>query len=184
MSCLRTGHAGKQGRQRVDLWLRRRLGMSTSSPSTDGNHFLLTNTLAKWGQNVQASGSATYTFSHIPGGGWKMTPITSQPESGIVANLVYEYYQRRLFAVSRQPRMANLLCQLDLQITEYALGPAGGPYKTVATEPTEVGTWLRRYLARAVEGRKGCGDRIARSRTHPGSPYADDGSATRISMPA
>lgn len=110
----------------------------TSAPSSDGNHFLITNTLAKWGKNVQASGSATYTFSHKPGGGWKMTPLTTQPESGIIANEMYEYYNEGFsqFLVNREWQTSFGTRSPD---TEYALGPAGGPYKTVATEPTEIG---------------------------------------------
>jgi hypothetical protein len=98
----------------------------------DGEHFVM-GTLSKWGSNVQGD-KTLYLFSR-GSSGWGMTSFTPQPQTGGYEDGVYEAFT---------PDLSRILIERDWftsgnafsPTVEYVLGPAGGPYTAVASEPT------------------------------------------------
>ncbi len=100
----------------------------------DGEHVLM-KTLSKWGQNVSGQGASTYSFTRSAGK-WETSSLSPQPQTGGVLNVPYGFYT---------PDLSQALLDRDWETSvnaasptvEFALGPPGGPYKTVASEPQE-----------------------------------------------
>jgi hypothetical protein len=108
--------------------------------SEDGEHAALEATEVNWGKGP-GSGQSPYFFSRQEGVGWLMTAGTPQRETGVYGNAPQLYSADRLtvaFASSYRTSPGNNSAQ-----QEFKVGPAGGPYKTVASAPsTSVSSWV------------------------------------------
>lgn len=98
---------------------------------SDGEHFLISNASAKFGEDVGSNSVNIYSFSRSPAG-WQMTSASPQPQTGIVG---YSFLQE-----SFGPGLSPLLFQgvrAGSRASEEALvvGPAGGPYTVAASVP-------------------------------------------------
>ncbi len=102
--------------------------------SEEGEHVALEASAVRWGAGPQAGGSP-YFFSREAGKGWAMRAGSPQPETGIAnpfgTNYIYSADLSRVaFEASYEPSAAN-----ESEDIEYRIGPAGGPYRTVASVP-------------------------------------------------
>ena len=100
----------------------------------DGEHFLLA-TLSKWGQNVNGQGPTTYSFTRSAEK-WEMSSLSPQPQTGGVLNKPYRFFTPDLSQVLIE-REWNISLYTSSPEVEFATGPPGGPYTTVASEQQE-----------------------------------------------
>jgi hypothetical protein len=123
----------------------------------DGEHLLFEHTPAKWGQNVGGSffGESTYAFTRTPAG-WAMTSLYPQPQTGGVALSDLPGY--RTFYT---PDLSQGLLEEELYVSppidispevRYELGPPGGPYTVVASEPEEEEEHSGHWVAQSRDG--------------------------------
>jgi hypothetical protein len=109
----------------------------------DGDHVVLKAPQVSWGSGPGAGGSP-YFFSRVAGKGWTMKAGASQPTTG-VDNLTPELYSSDLsqFAFNTEYVTSGVK---ESELIEYKIGPAGGPYTTVAslprTEGDHPGEWV------------------------------------------
>jgi DNA-binding beta-propeller fold protein YncE len=98
----------------------------------DGEHLFMT-TLSKWGKDVSGNGPTTYSFTRTPEK-WAMSTLSPQPRSG-----GEEIYPTGFYT----PDLSQVLVERQWEVSlyagsptlEYELGPPGGPYTKVASEP-------------------------------------------------
>jgi hypothetical protein len=112
---------------------------ATALLGEDGEHVMVRGQGSKWGSNVDAV-SSSYLFSRTPIG-WRMTGVTPQPEAA------QNSYGLGLYnadvtdvgvSVGWSTGTFNLSKELELKI-----GPVGGPYAPVISEPRlSKPTWL------------------------------------------
>ena len=102
--------------------------------SLDGERFFMTTT-SKWGQDVSGASQSTYSFVRAPEG-WAMSSLSPQPQTGGVFNRPYGFYTPELSQVLIE-RSWRTGYDVASPTVEFALGPPGGPYTTVASEPKE-----------------------------------------------
>ena len=100
----------------------------------DGERFFMTTT-SKWGQNVSGASQSTYSFVRTPER-WAMSSLSPQPQTGGVFNRPYGFYTPDLSQVLIE-RSWRTGYDVASPTVEFALGPPGGPYTTVASEPKE-----------------------------------------------
>jgi hypothetical protein len=102
----------------------------------DGEHLFMT-TLSKWGLNVSGNQATTYSFTRTPEEGWKTSSLSPQPQTAGVFNRPYRFFTPDLSQVMIEREWETSLYASSSSV-EFALGPPGGPYKTVASEPMEL----------------------------------------------
>ncbi len=101
----------------------------------DGEHFTLQAPAVHWGAGSGAGGSP-YFFTREAGKGWAMKAGTPQPETGL--DSVYpEMYSADLGAVAFHAEYNTSQSNRSAE-EEFKVGPAGGPYTTVASLPRNV----------------------------------------------
>ncbi len=101
----------------------------------EGEHVALEAEAVRWGAGPAAGGSP-YFFSRQAGKQWAIKAGSPQPETGIAnalgANRIYSADLSQLaFDSTYETSAANKSKNI-----EYRIGPAGGPYKTVASVPS------------------------------------------------
>ncbi len=108
------------------------LGGANLHPGGDGEHAVFEGLTVSWGAGPGAGGSP-YFFAREAGKGWRMTAGSPQPETGL-DNLRPELYSADTDAVAFEAKYDS--SQLgESEMVEYKVGPAGGPYTTVASVP-------------------------------------------------
>jgi hypothetical protein len=97
----------------------------------DGNHFLLTDSTAKFGADSD-SGESSFRFSREPQGGWQIASATPQPETGVNSDEI------RL----QNPDFSEVALEVGWETAPHRssavtleTGPFGGPYTPVVTMP-------------------------------------------------
>jgi hypothetical protein len=114
----------------------------------DGEHFLLYQLYSKWGKDVSSGqNNNSYVFSRTPAA-WRMTSLSPQPQTGGTQNLLATIFTPDLSQFLIEPQWQISLFKRSTTLL-FALGPAGGPYTTVASEPdhrletehAELGSW-------------------------------------------
>jgi len=129
--------ANKEGAQEITDYAN---GFKPETSTADnGESFLLMNSVSRWGINVgggsdPGSSLQVYDFKRTPSG-WETVSFNPQPQTGQVENNLYHMFTPDLtsFLVERQWNTGLA----HSRFKEYAIGPAGGPYTTVADEPFE-----------------------------------------------
>jgi hypothetical protein len=113
-------------------------GYEEDNPETsiadDGEHFLLHEVIASWGQNVSgAFHTNSYDFTRSQSG-WGMTSLNPQPATAQFQNSFHDFFNEGFsqFMIERFWETSENAVSPDV---EYTLGPAGGPYTVVASEP-------------------------------------------------
>jgi len=109
---------------------------ATTSIANDGEHFLIGNLLSKWGNNVSGAAAGNYDFNRTPTG-WEEASLSPQPQTKNVNNELYQLFNSGFSQFLIEPQWDTGPTRSEKK--EYDLGPAGGPYTTVATEPNEEG---------------------------------------------
>ncbi len=105
----------------------------------DGDHAVLEATGVSWGSGPGAGGSP-YFFSREAGKGWTMTAGSPQPATG-VSRLVPQLYNADASQFAFESAWVTGRAQSER--SEYEVGPAGGPYTTVASmSHKEPGAWV------------------------------------------
>jgi hypothetical protein len=99
----------------------------------DGEHFLMT-TISKWGQNVSGGGETNYLF-HRTTEGWLMSSLSPQPQTGGIENSLGDPFLTPDLSQFLLERFEAVSVNSNSPSVEFAVGPAGGPYTTVASEP-------------------------------------------------
>ena len=97
--------------------------------------------LAKWGKNVSGASAGNYGFVRTPTG-WEEASLSPQPQTGQFNNQLYQLFTPDFSQFLIEPQWDTGPARSALK--EYALGPAGGPYTTVASEPNierRIGGW-------------------------------------------
>jgi hypothetical protein len=123
-----------------------------SAIGLDGEHFVMYNTLAKWGKDVSGGGASTYGFTRTPSG-WKQTGLSPQPETAGVTNTPSTFFSPDL--------TSQVLIERDWETSlinhsperELDLGSLGGPYTKVASEPFEPGENESGWVAQSRDGK-------------------------------
>jgi hypothetical protein len=106
----------------------------------EGAHIVLEAAPVRWGTGPGAGGSP-YFFSREAGKGWTMIAGSPQPATG-VNNLIPELYSADLSQIAFASEYVTSAVRQSERI-EYKVGPAGGPYTTVASLPRkEAGGWV------------------------------------------
>jgi hypothetical protein len=110
------------------------LGIGTTgvAVSEDGNHVMVQDELITW-QEGPGAGESPFFFSREEAGTWGMTTGSLQPETGVsrpLVELVSPDLGQYAFASSYFTSVGHASKEV-----EYKVGPAGGPYSTVATVP-------------------------------------------------
>jgi hypothetical protein len=98
----------------------------------DGEHVALEATGVHWGKGA-GSGLSPYFFSRTEGVGWSMVAGSPQPETGVYLNAP-EVYSADLESFAFQAAYQTSPGE-ESPVVEYKVGPAGGPYTTVASIP-------------------------------------------------
>jgi hypothetical protein len=129
--------ANKEGAQ--DIFGYGALFGSATVIGVDGEHLILEDTPAKWGPNIGGSldGKTSYLFTRTPAN-WTMTSLYPQPQTGGLSLTT-------LTTVLDTPNLSQVNVTEELYVSvvdhlptvNYALGPPGGPYTVVASEPEE-----------------------------------------------
>jgi hypothetical protein len=108
---------------------------STFLVGENGESTVLEAITVDWGQGAGAGGSP-YFFSREAGKGWGMTAGSPQPETN-VENVEPQLYSGDLSQVAFEAAYHTSETYQSENI-EYKVGPAGGPYTTVASVPVKV----------------------------------------------
>jgi hypothetical protein len=108
------------------------LGDATLHPGGDGEHAVFEGLTVSWGVGPGAGGSP-YFFAREAGKGWRMTAGSPQPETGL-DNVRPELYSADTDAVAFEAKYDSSRLS-ESEMVEYKVGPAGGPYTTVASVP-------------------------------------------------
>jgi hypothetical protein len=99
-----------------------------------GEHVALEAPVVRWGAGPAAGGSP-YFFSREAGKGWAIKAGSPQPETGVANALgTNQIYSADLSRLAFESKYETSSADESEKI-EYKLGPAGGPYKTVASVP-------------------------------------------------
>jgi hypothetical protein len=104
------------------------------SVGRDGEHVFM-ESLAKYGGNVSANKKTDYLFTR-GSGGWGMTSLTPQPQTAYYSDQPYPFFTPDLssFLIERYWETSINAASKSF---EFVVGPAGGPYHTAASEPSE-----------------------------------------------
>lgn len=97
----------------------------------DGNHFLFTDSTAKFGADPD-SRESSFLFSREPQSGWLMSSATPQPETGVNSDEIR--LQNSNFSEVALEVGWETAPHRSSEVTLEA-GPFGGPYKTVVSMP-------------------------------------------------
>jgi hypothetical protein len=124
-------------------------GVVESTLGLDGEHVQLT-TVSKWGRNVSGQGATTYAFTRSSQD-WTMSSLSPQPQTGDVLNKPYRFYTPNLSQVMIERTWRTSSNAVSPSV-EYALGPPGGPYEPVASEPNERDEHRGHWVAQSRDG--------------------------------
>jgi hypothetical protein len=100
----------------------------------DGEHAVLESAGVDWGTGP-GFGNSPYFFSRVMGQGWSLAEGSPEPETGVYTNYpqVYNADLTQIAFVSQYVISAAG----ESPDFEYKVGPAGGPYRTVAMVPSQ-----------------------------------------------